>query len=86
MKSEDIFDMMNSFINLGEAKPLIPKVAAVFNFLITEKKGGPVIKSWIIDLKNNQGKVSVGEDSNADATFTMTDPDFEMVCLGTLNP
>jgi hypothetical protein len=30
--------------------------------------------------------VKVGEDKNADATFTMTDLDFEMVCLGTLNP
>ncbi len=78
--------MMQQYIALGEAKPLIGKVAAVFNFCITEKKGGPVKKTWIIDLKNGQGVVKVGEDKNADATFTMTDLDFEMVCLGTLNP
>jgi 3-hydroxyacyl-CoA dehydrogenase/3a,7a,12a-trihydroxy-5b-cholest-24-enoyl-CoA hydratase len=44
--------MMQQYIALGEAKPLIGKVAAVFNFCITEKKGGPVKKTWIIDLKN----------------------------------
>jgi len=34
------------------AKKLITSVAAVFNFNITEKKGGPIKKTWIIDLKN----------------------------------
>lgn len=43
-------------------------------------------KSWIIDLKNGSGGVRVGTDKDADATFTMTDGDFEMVCLATLNP
>lgn len=30
--------------------------------------------------------VKVGKPDNADATFTMTDDDFEQVCLGKLNP
>ena len=43
---------MRVFLSRGEGKPLIAKVAAVYNFAITEKKGGPVAKTWIIDLKN----------------------------------
>lgn len=87
LRSEEIFAMMTSYVNQGLAKPLIPKVSAVFNFNITQKKGGPIKKSWIIDLKNAQGNVVGGKtDKNADATFTMTDLDFEAVCLGTLNP
>lgn len=78
--------MMENYIALGEAKPLISKVAAVYNFNITQKKGGPIKKTWVIDLKNKTGGVHVGSDKDADATFTMTDGDFEMVCLGTLNP
>lgn len=78
--------MMSNYIDLGEAKSLIGKVGAVFNFNITMKKGGAVQKTWIIDLKNHSGKVRVGSDDKADATFTMTDNDFEQVCLGTLNP
>jgi 3-hydroxyacyl-CoA dehydrogenase/3a,7a,12a-trihydroxy-5b-cholest-24-enoyl-CoA hydratase len=58
----------------------------VYNFNITLKKGGPIKKSWIIDLKNKEGGVMVGTNKDADATFTMTDGDFEQVCLGTLNP
>lgn len=77
LKSEEIFAMMKSYISLGEAKPLIGKVAAVYNFNITLKKGGPIKKTWIIDLKNNQGGVQVGTNKDADATFTMTDNDFE---------
>lgn len=77
LKSEGIFSMMDAYIALGEAKPLIPKVAAVYNFNITLKKGGAIQKTWIIDLKNDKGAVRVGTDKNADATFTMTDNDFE---------
>lgn len=69
--------MMSNYIDLGEAKGLIPKVGAIFNFNITLKKGGAVQKTWIIDLKNAPGKVQVGTQDNADATFTMTDNDFE---------
>jgi len=39
-----------------------------------------------IDLKNGQGSVTQRKPKNADATFTMTDTDFEKVTKGTLNP
>ena len=37
-------------------------------------------------MKNGSGQVKVGKPEKADATFTMTDDDFEAVCLGKLNP
>lgn len=78
--------MMKVFLDRGEGKPLIPKVDAVFNFEIKSTKQGPVIKTFVIDLKNGNGKVYVGNDKNANAVFTMIDEDFEKVCMGTLNP
>ena len=33
---------MKAFLERGEGKHLIPKVAAVFGFEIIDKKGGPV--------------------------------------------
>lgn len=86
LRSEQIFSMMREYLARGEGKGLIPKIDAVFNFDIQKEKGGPVIKTWIIDLKNANGDVKVGKVNNADASFTMTDADFEAVCLGKLNP
>lgn len=77
---------MASYLARGEGKPLITKIAAVYVFEITKAKGQPVAKSWVIDLKNGQGAIQVGKVANPDATFTMTDDDFELVCLGKLNP
>lgn len=65
---------------------MIPKVAAVFGFEITAKKGAKPSLIYAIDLKNGQGKTTRGAPKNADATFTMTDADFEAVCMGKLNP
>jgi 3-hydroxyacyl-CoA dehydrogenase/3a,7a,12a-trihydroxy-5b-cholest-24-enoyl-CoA hydratase len=53
---------MKAYLDQGEGKALIPKVAAVFNFEIKKEKKGKVIKTWIIDLKNGQGNVKVGNE------------------------
>ena len=68
---------MRVFLERGEGKDVVAKVQGVYNFGITKKKGAPIAKSWIIDLKNGQGKVSAGETKDADASFSMTDADFE---------
>lgn len=52
LKAQDIFNMMASFLDQGEGKPLIPKVAAVFEFEIVRTKGGKVEATYTIDLKN----------------------------------
>ena len=85
LKSDQIFNLMNTFLTRGEGKDLVPKVQAVYLFEITPKKGAPIAKTYVIDLKNGGGKVFEGK-QQADATFTMTDDDFEAVCLGKLNP
>ena len=86
MKSEAIFGMMATYLNMGLGKGLIPKVQAVFGFEITAKKGAKPSLIYNIDLKNGQGSTQRGAPKNADATFTMTDADFNNVCMGKLNP
>ena len=86
LKSEGIFNMMASYLAAGHGKALIPKVDAIFCFNITTKKGAKPSLVYEIDLKNGQGLCKAGKPAKADATFTMTDDDFEKVCLGKLNP
>lgn len=86
LKSENIFGMMATYLNQGLGKDLIPKVASTFGFEITATKGSPVALIYEIDLKNGQGSTKKGKPASADATFTMTDDDFEAVCMGKLNP
>lgn len=68
---------MASYLASGSGKDLIPKVASVFGFEITKTKGGKVETTYEIDLKNGQGKCQKTKPEKADATFTMTDDDFE---------
>ena len=78
--------MMATYLGQGLGKDLIPKVSAIYAFEITKAKGGKVESVFEIDLKNGQGAVKKGKPAAADATFTMSDADFEQVCLGKLNP
>lgn len=64
--------MMRVFLERGEGKHLVPKVAAIYNFELKTEKKGPVVKTYNIDLKSGNGKVTLGK-GNADATFTMVD-------------
>ena len=86
LKSEEIFAMMTEYLSRGEGADLPGKVGAIFQFDVRAKKGGPIIASWEIDLKNTPPSCKKGKASAADATFTMIDEDFEKVCMGTLNP
>ena len=86
LKSEGIFAMMSAYLEGGHGKALIPKVDSIFGFQITPKKGAKPALIYEIDLKNGQGVCKAGKPAKADATFTMTDGDFEAVCLGKLNP
>ena len=86
ISSDEIFGMMATYLNQGLGKAIIPKVGAVFAFEITKTKGGKVENVYEIDLKNGQGAAKKGKPAQADATFTMTESDFEAVCLGKLNP
>lgn len=69
--------MMSAYLAAGHGKDLIPKVSAVFGFEISKTKGGKVLGTFEIDLKNGQGSTNKRKPASADATFTMTDADFE---------
>lgn len=84
-KTDKTFELMNAFLVSGEGKDVVNKLQAVFAFEITPKKGEPPARIWTIDLKNGNGFVKQGRPENPDATFTMTDDDFEQVVLGKLN-
>lgn len=86
IKSDEIFNLIRNYLGNEEGKALTQKVNAIFQFDITEKKGGPVKRSWVIDLKNGNGSVKEGTNDKADALFTMIDEDFISVCNGKLNP
>ena len=86
LKADEIFGMMKTYLDQGNGKDLIPKIASTFAFEITKAKGAKPEATFEIDLKNGQGDVEKGVPKSADATFTMTDDDFLAVCMGTLNP
>jgi 3-hydroxyacyl-CoA dehydrogenase/3a,7a,12a-trihydroxy-5b-cholest-24-enoyl-CoA hydratase len=85
-KVDEIFGMMHTFLAQGNGKDLVTKVNSIYAFEITKTKGGKVEVVYEIDLKNGQGNVKKGKPAAADATFTMTEGDFELVVLGKLNP
>lgn len=86
LKSDEIFFLIRNYLGGEEGKALVQKVGAIFQFDILEKKGGSVVKSWTIDIKNGNGSVKEGAAEQHDALFTMTDDDFHQVCNGKLNP
>lgn len=86
LKADEIFGMMYTYLSQGHGKDLPAKIQAIYGFEITKTKGGKVEVIYEIDLKNGQGNVKKGKPERADATFTMTDADFDAVCLGKLNP
>ena len=86
LKSDSIFAMMTAYLEGGHGAPLIPKVSAVFGFNILKKKGAKPSLVYTIDMKNGQGKCYPGKADKTDATFTVTDDDFEKICLGKLQP
>jgi len=86
LKTTQIFEMMNEFLQRGEGADAINKCKATYNFEITLKKKGKVLKTWAIDLKNGNGFVSATPFAKPDATFKMTDADFWKVCNRKMNP
>ena len=84
-KTDKTFELMNAFLKSGEGKDVVNKVSAVFGFEVTPKKGEPPGRIWTIDLKNGNGCVKLGKSEQPDATFTMTDDDFDLVTRGKLS-
>ena len=85
-KSENIFRLMKAYVEAGHAKSAVKKCNASYQFLITEKKDGPTVFSFWVDIREGQEKVNQGSFEKPDATFQMTDDDFYSMCMGKLNP
>lgn len=86
LKSAQIFGMMKAYLDQGLGKDIVPKIQGIYGFEITKVKGGKPEAVFEIDLKNGQGDVKKGVPKTADATFTMTDDDFDSLCQGNLQP
>jgi 3-hydroxyacyl-CoA dehydrogenase/3a,7a,12a-trihydroxy-5b-cholest-24-enoyl-CoA hydratase len=85
-KSDEVFNLMKAFLATGEGKPLVGKVAGIFQIDVLDKKGGKVVKQWTIDLKNGNGSVSEAPCAQNNALFSVSDEDFYQICEGKLNP
>jgi hypothetical protein len=84
LKTDKVFQLMSAYMEKGDGKENVQKLQAIYVIEILPKKGDPPARTWVLDLKNGNGKVYQGT-AQADATFTFTDDDFEQVCLGKLN-
>ncbi len=84
--SDDLFLMIKNFLAAGEGKDLVKKIAGVFRIDVLDKKGGKLMKTWTIDLKNENGSCKEGGDEKYEALFSVGDADFFDICLGKLNP
>ena len=86
LTTDVIIKLMKAYVDAGLAKNASKKCNASYNFLLTDKKDGPVVTSFSIDLREGHEKVSNEKLDKPDATFQMTASDFQNMCIGKLNP
>jgi 3-hydroxyacyl-CoA dehydrogenase/3a,7a,12a-trihydroxy-5b-cholest-24-enoyl-CoA hydratase len=85
LKSEAIFDLITRYLASGEGADTVKKISAIYQFDILEKKGGKVVKTWTIDMKNDKGHCKEGKPESYDSLFTLVDNDFVAIVEGKLN-
>jgi 3-hydroxyacyl-CoA dehydrogenase/3a,7a,12a-trihydroxy-5b-cholest-24-enoyl-CoA hydratase len=85
LRSAQIFKMWDQYLKT-EGASLVKLHQAVFNFEIRDGEKGPVVASWVIDLKNGSGSVKQGKVKEADGSFKMGEADFILCCERKLNP
>ena len=56
-------------------KQIVAKVGCVYHFELRQKKGTPAT-IISLDLKNGNGKMTIGKEGRPDSTFIMQDSDF----------
>ena len=76
-KSEKIYTLMKAYVEKGLATKAVKKCNASYQVTLLEKKGGAVALDFYIVLKKDEQKVGLGKLEGADATFIMTDSDFD---------
>ena len=82
LASVNVFNKMSDQLPTHGAG-IVAKVGAVYLWELRETKGAePVFIT--VDLKNGNGKVTMGKEGRADATFVMLDADFMKLVNGKL--
>ena len=86
LKADDTFAMMGMFLDEGLGADVVKKVGATYAFEITEKKGGPAVGIFEINLKDGNGFCKRQKPAGkVDATFMMTDNDYADLTAGKIN-
>mmetsp|Transcript_19424 Transcript_19424/g.22627 ORF Transcript_19424/g.22627 Transcript_19424/m.22627 type:complete len:89 (+) Transcript_19424:19-285(+) len=67
LKAEKIFAMMIEFLSRGDGDSLVKRVGLAYQFDIVKKSGGPVVKSWVVDLRSLPPTCKEGTLPTADA-------------------
>ena len=82
LKAEEVFKKMETLLPThGEA--IVKKVGCVYLWELREKKGEePTYVT--INLKDGNGKITMGKEGRPDATFVMLDNDFMKLIGGSL--
>jgi 3-hydroxyacyl-CoA dehydrogenase/3a,7a,12a-trihydroxy-5b-cholest-24-enoyl-CoA hydratase len=86
LKSNEIFTLIKNYLASGDGKENVKKVQGIFQIDVLDKKGGKLVKTFTIDMKNGNGSVTEGGNEKANATFSVSDDDFYQICTGKLNP
>lgn len=86
LKTDGFFALIKGYLSSGEGKDLVTKIGGVFQVDLLDKKGGKIVKSYTIDLKNGSGSCTDGGNDKFNALFTITDEDFFLLAQGKLNP
>lgn len=82
LKSVEVFEKMGAMMPKVGAQ-VVAKVGCVYHFELREKKSDkPELVT--VDLKNGNGKITMGKEGKADATFIMLDADFMKLVDGKL--
>ena len=84
LKSVAMFEKIAPLLEKQGAE-VVAKVGAAFHFEFREKKADkPTYVT--VDLKSGNGKITIGKEGKADATFVMLDDDFMKLVEGKLKP
>ena len=84
LKSVEMFEKMAPMMATHGAA-IVAKVGAVYHFEFRAKKGDEPMYVTV-DLKNDNGNITVGKVGKADATFIILDDDFIKLSQGKLKP
>ncbi|EGC33352.1 hypothetical protein DICPUDRAFT_48962 [Dictyostelium purpureum] len=82
-ESSKVFQTIQKTIQSNGAD-LVKKINGVYLFNV---KNGSKVQSWVLDLKNGSGSISVGSESKGkpNVTIAVSDDDFTQIMTGKLN-